>query len=285
MKKTIVRTSIICCYFIFLTLAMVGQNPLPALDAYQHDTHNNLIDIDKEIENDFGNISFANVYFRYYKNPLYNQTFSPIKLMLIRMEYEFMLQVHIESKNETTFNFPFLKNEDKLTKVKLVCITEKNGKSSSKKLPNKYYETVVKDSIIIIKLNMETIELNAILRIFCSVESLDINLKNLASMDNISNSKQYISFNVPEIFKYRTESQYLDLVKLKSGDMSLTAFFLDIDSYNAIIENYNVNTSSYTWKVKDQVQSPNISFPLVSINLPLGSFIGTDVNEIINKGK
>jgi hypothetical protein len=164
----------------------------------------------------------------------------------------------------------------------LVCITEKNGKSSSKKLPNKYYETVLKDSIIIIKLNMETIELNTILRIFCSIESLDINLKNLASMNNISNLKQYISLNVPEIFKYKTENQYLDLIKSKSGDMSLINFSYDV---NKLTENYNVATSSYKWKVKDQVQSPNISFPLVSINLPIGSFIGTDVNELINKGK
>jgi hypothetical protein len=282
MKNSIRIFLNICCFLVLLMCKVEGQNPLPALRVYQYDTDNNLIDIDREIENDYGNLTFTNVYFRYYKNPLYNQTFSPIKIMLFRVEYEFLFQINIKDTIENSFKFPVNKNEDRISKVSLVCITQENGKLFSKKLSKKNFETFVNDSSIIIKLNNEALKSNKILRIYCQVESVDVTLKNMSLLNNIPNLKHYISFNVPEIFKYNTESNYLDLVKSKLGDMKLIRFSYDI---NRLTENYSVATTSFKWKVKEGIVNPSISFPLVSINLPIGIVLGTDANEIINKGE
>ena len=274
------RTTIIFYALLLFTVSLKGQNPLPALKAYQYDTDNNKIDFDKEIKNPFDQLTFTNVFFRYYKNHQYNQTFSSFKIMLFRVEYEYLLQTNINSNNEMSFKFQFNKKEDNITKIKLTSYSQENGKTIATKLSKKDYEVIISDSIITIKPNKGALKLNTSLRIYCSIESIDFNLKNLASLNKIENSSNYISFNVPEIFKYKTGNKSLEIMRKEQGDMKLIKFAYDL---NRLTENYLVESSTVIWKTNDGIYYNDIYFPLLSINLPAG--IGTSAQEIINKGK
>jgi hypothetical protein len=274
------RSTIIFYVLLLLTVSLKGQNPLPALKDYQYDTDNNIIDFDKEIQNPFDQLTFTNVYYRYYKNPQYNQTFSSIKIMLFRVEYEFLLQTHITNNNEMIYKFQYNKKEDKIIRIKVTNYCQENGKTIATKLSKKDYEVIIADSVITIKPNKGALKLNTTLRIYCSIESSDINLKNLSPLNKIENSSNYISFNVPEIFKYMTVNNSLEIVRTEQSDMKLIKFTYDV---NKLTENYYVLNSTVIWKISNDFDYSGIYFPLLSINIPDG--VGISAQEIINKGK
>jgi hypothetical protein len=274
------RTTIIFFALLLLCVSLRGQNPLPALKAYQYDTYNNKIDLDKEIPNPFDQLTYTNIFYRYYKNPQYNQTFSSVKIMLFRVEYEFLLQTNISDNNETSYKFQFNKKEDNINRIKLTSYRQENGKIIATKLSKKDYEVIIADNFITIKPNKGILKLNTALRIFCSIESIDINLKNLTPLNKIKNSSNYVSFNVPEIFRYKTENNILEIQRKEQGEMKLIKFAYDL---NRLTENYSVISSTIIWKIKNGLDYSDIYFPLLSINIPAG--IGTSAQEIINKGK
>lgn len=272
--------TIIFYALLLLTVSLKGQNPLPALKAYQYDTDNNKIDFDKEIQNPFDQLTFTNVFYKYYKNPQYNQTFSSFKIMLFRVDYEYLLQTNINNNNEMSYKFLFNKKDDNITKIKLTSYSQENGKTIATKLSKKDYEVIISDSVIKIKPNKGALKLNTSLRIYCRIESIDINLKNLASLNKIENSSNYISFNVPEIFKYKTENKSLEILRKEQRDMILIKFAYDL---NRLTEKYSVVSSTVIWKINNGLDYTDIYFPLLSINIPAG--IGTSAQEIVNKGK
>ena len=98
------RTAVTILLTLFLSVCN-AQNPLPALKAYQYETDNNRVNLEKEFNKKFDPVIFTNVFFRYYKNPLYNQTFSRYKIMLFRTQYEFMLQTIVKNEDEMSFQF------------------------------------------------------------------------------------------------------------------------------------------------------------------------------------
>jgi hypothetical protein len=261
-------------------VSLNGQNLLLALKEYQYDTYNNRIDLDKEILNPFDQLTFTNVYYRYYKNPQYNQTFSSIKIMLFRVEYEFLIQDQITDNNEMSYQFQYNKKEDKITRIRLTNYCQENGKTIATKLSKKDYEVIIADSVITIKPNKEALKLNTTLRIYCSIESPDINFKNLSPLNKIKNSSNYISFNVPEIFKYMTVNNSLEILRTEQGDMKLIKFTYDV---NNLTENHYVSSSTVIWKIRNDYDYSGIYFPLLSINIPGG--VGISAEEIINKGK
>ena len=271
-------------FFSMLLLSAVinvaAQNPLPALKEYQYTTDNNSVDIDKKFNKKLEPVVFTNVYFTYTKNPQYNQTFDPNKIMLFRVQYEHMLQTRISSNNELNFRFRFNKDIDKLTKTKLIIYRQENGKTIEQKVASKNYERIITDSVITIKPVSTVLKANDILRILVSIESADINLKDLSTLNKVEEADYYLSFNKPEIFNYILDSPNLDLLETKETEMRLIKFAYNV---SRLTENRNVTSITYNWKIKVGHQNSKIIFPLSSVQLPKD--IGTSAEEIINKGK
>lgn len=266
---------------LLLTAFIVsGQNPLPALKAYRYITDNNRVDIDKKFNKNLSPVVFTNVYFTYSKNPLYNQTFDPNKIMLFRVQYEHMLQTNISSNNELNFRFRFNKNDDKITNIKLIIYRQLDGKTIEEKVSRKNYERIITDSVIIIKPVSTLLKGNDVLRILLSIESSDINLKDLSTLNKVDNADYYVSFNNPEIFIYIINSTNLDLLEKKETEMRLIKFAYDV---SRLTENNYVTSITYNWKIKVGQENAQIIFPLSSIQLP--RYIGTSADEIIHKGK
>lgn len=266
---------------LLLTAFIVsGQNPLPALKAYRYITDNNRVDIDKKFNKNLSPVVFTNVYFTYSKNPLYNQTFDPNKIMLFRVQYEHMLQTNISSNNELNFRFRFNKNDDKITNIKLIIYRQLDGKTIEEKVSRKNYERIITDSVIIIKPVSTLLKGNDVLRILLSIESSDINLKDLSTLNKVDNADYYVSFNNPEIFIYIINSTNLDLLEKKETEMRLIKFAYDV---SRLTENNYVTSITYNWKIKVGQENAQIIFPLSSIQLPRD--IGTSADEIIHKGK
>jgi hypothetical protein len=256
-----------------------GQDPWDALKAYQYHTDNNKIDFDKEIQNPFDQLTFTNIFYKYYKNPLYELEWSSVKIMLFRVEYEFLLQTKINDNNEMSYKFQFNKKDDHISSIKLTSYSQENGKTIATKLSKKEYEVIISDSVIAIKPNKGALKLNSTLRIYCSIESNDINLKNLAALNKIENSINYISFNVPEMFKYKTVNNSLEILRKEQSEMRLIKFAFD---HTRLTESFPVLSSTVIWKINNDLDYSNIYFPLLSINIPAG--IGTSEQEIISKG-
>ena len=273
------RKTIIFYLTILVTITVKGQNPLPALKAYQYSTDNNKIDIDKEFENALDKMTFTNVFFKYFKNHQYDQTFQSDKIMLFRIQYEYMIQTIVADNNEISLKFRCNKKYDNLTKLTLTRYSQENGKTTSKKLSKKDYEIITDDSTITVKPNATVLVPGNVLRIFCSVESTDINLKNLSPLNRIDNSTDYISFNEPEIFKYLTDNKSLELINKTTGEMKLIKFEYDV---SRLTEVNNILSTTYKWKIKAGFTNSNIFFPLISIDLP--DKIGTSVPQIMKKG-
>ena len=273
------RTTIVFYALILFTVSLKGQDPWGALNAYQYHTDNNKIDFDKEIQNPFDQLTFTNIFYKYYKNPRYELEWSSIKVMLFRIEYEFLLQTKINDNNEMSYKFQFNKKDDHISNIKLTSYSQENGKTIATKLSKKEYEVIISDSVIAIKPNKGALKLNSTLRIYCSIESNDINLKNLAALNKIENSINYISFNVPEMFKYKTVNNSLEILRKEQSEMILVKFAFD---RTRLTERFSVLSSTVIWKINNDLDYSNIYFPLLSINLPAG--IGTSAEEIISKG-
>lgn len=268
---------------ILLTLFLSvcnAQNPLPALKAYQYETDNNRIDLDKEFNKKFDPVIFTNVFFRYYKNPLYNQTFSKYKIMLFQTQYEFMLQTIVKNEDELSFQFRFNREDDRISKIKLTYYRQKNGKMVDKKLSKKDFETIITQDLITIKPLKSVLEENDIMRIFLSLESSDINLKDLSSINMIDGADYYVSLNQPEIFSYIIDDTHLDLLKKEETEMGLIKFAYDV---TRLTEKWAITSTTFKWKIKKGSENAHILFPLTIVKLPFD--IGTSAGEIINKGK
>lgn len=275
MKRT-VATFLVSLFLI----VSYGQNPLPELKAYQYNTDNNKIDLDKEFDKKFDQVIFTNVFFKYYKNPLYNQTFSKYKIMLFRVQYQFMVQTIVKNDAELSFQFRFNEEDDKVYKIKLTYYRQENGKTISEKVSKKDFEKIITKDLITIKPLKTVFKENDILRIFLSIESSDVNLKDLSSLNKIDNDEYYVSLNKPEIFSYVIDNTYLDLIKKEETEMRLIKFAYDV---SRLTESSNISSTTLRWKIKKGFADAKILFPLTSINLPID--IGTSVDEIINKGK
>lgn len=226
----------ICFYVtLLLTISAIGQNPLPALKEYQYETDNNDINLDKEFEDTWHNVSFMNVFFTYFKNHQYNQTFQSDKIMLFRVQYENVIQTVVDNNPEINFNFRCNNKFDKLTKLKFTSYSQGNGKTISKKLKKSDYEVITTDSIITIRPNPSVLVPGNVLRIFCSIESTDLTLINLSPLNKIENSTHFVAFNVPEIFNYLMEIESLELIKQTTREMKLIKFEYDVSRLHKII--------------------------------------------------
>ncbi len=275
MKRTIVTFT-----FTLFLIVCNAQNPLPALKAYQYYTDNNRIDLGKEFENKFDPVVFTNVFFKYYKNPLYNHTFSMNKIMLFRPQYEYLLQTIVKNEDELSFQFRFNRDDDKISKIKLSYIRQKKSKMAEKKISKKDFETIITKDLITIKLFKSMLVKNDVLKIFLSLESADINLKDLSSINKVDSADYYVSLNIPEVINYIIDYTHIDLIEKEEARMGLIKFSYDI---TRLTENKLITSTTFKWKVKKGSVDANILFPLNTINLPLD--IGTSASEIINKGK
>ncbi len=275
MKRTVV-TFIVSLFLI----VSYGQNPLPALKAYQYNIDNNKIDLDKEFEKKFDEVIFTNVFFKYYKNPMYSQTFSKHKIMLFRVQYEFMLQTIIKNGTELSYQFRFNEEDDKVSHIKLTYYRQENGKTISEKVSKKDFEKIITKDLITIKPLKTVFKENDMLRITLSIESSEINLKDLSSLNKIENAECYVALNKPEIFNYVIDNTHLDLLKNEETQMTLIKFAYDV---SRLTEDSNISSTTLRWKIKKGSEDAKILFPLTSINLPPD--IGTSADEIINKGK
>ena len=261
---------------LLMSAPLQAQNPLPLLRAYRYDINNNNINLSKELEGQANNLMFTNIFVRYMKNPQYNQTFSPVKIMLFRIKYEHLFQTKIGPDNNLQFDFP-LDKDVKIVNSKIVTFATKDGKSWGKKVKRKSYDIVKAANTISFKIDPDILKTGDVIRIYWEIESVNFNVINIDICQLTPNVKQYVALNLPEIFTYQMDDPRLKLMALKDGDMLLKRF-----SYNVarLVENAQVINRTYKWQVVKNENNGPIKFPLISINLPLD--IGTSAEEILH---
>lgn len=266
-------TILVLLIFIGL-LEIIAQNPLPLLKDYQYDTDNNEMNFENELSQNHEDLSYTNIFFRYYKNHAYNQTFNPYKIMLFRINYEHLIQITLTDSSELEYTFP-IKSGEKVIQKKVYIAKEKKGKLTQMKLQRKLYKSSISDSTVSFVLNKEHLSTNDIIRIYWKTESHNFDFIWIPKIYTKSNVVNYVNLSLPEIFKFNLATEYLEIIESKrSVDMQLKQFSYDV---SRLVENINVSNVTYIWK---QINNDHDLFlPILSINLPAG--IGTSVEEII----
>ena len=263
--------------FLVFSESITAQNPLPLLKSYRYDINNNNIKLGKELESLTNNLMYTNIFMRYSKNPQYNQTFSPVKIMLFKINYEHIFQTKISSNDELQFEFA-LNKDSKIVSSKIVTMATKDGKLSEKKIKRKSYDFIRSDRAIKFKIDRSKLGTDDIIRIYWKTESVNFNAIYVNICQLKSNFEQYISLNVPDIFTYKLDDPRLNLVELNKSEMMLKQFSYDV---SRLVENSMVGNKTYQWKIIKNENSNPIKFPLLSINLPPA--IGTSVEEILHQ--
>ena len=260
---------------IFVGLMDINaQNPLPLLKKYQYDTNNNEIDFKNELSQNHEDLSYTNIFFRYYKNHSYNDTFNPNKIMLFRINYEYLIQITLTDSSESEYIFP-IKSGEKVVNKRVYIAKEKNGKLTQVKLKRKLYKSSITDSTVSFELNKEILSTNDIIRIYWKTESQNFDSIWIPQVYTKSNILRYVSLSLPEIFKFNLITEYLEIIESnKSDDMQLKQFSYDV---SRLVEDINVSNVTYKWKQINY--NHDLFLPLLSINLP--ARIGTSVEEII----
>jgi hypothetical protein len=71
--------------------------------------------------------------------------------------------------------------------------------------------------VVTITLKNNALKNGDVLRVYCAIESSDINLKDLSSLNKVNNADYYVSLNKPEIFNYAIENSCLNPQLSKKG--------------------------------------------------------------------
>jgi len=269
------------------------------LDEFQYNTQNNLIDIEKEFTDNLDPLIITNIYFRYYKNPkflgssfsptqkqslapdrIYDHTYNKNKIMIFRVQYDYLIQTTVKSKDELNFQFRIKTEEDKIDILKLTYYRQENGKTILGKLSKKEFETIIDKNIITIKPKMKVLHENDVLRVLLSIQSSDVNIKDLSSINKMEGTDHFITVSIPELFKYNTDNAHLELLKIEESRMKLIKFYYDVSKLNDF---HTVSSKTFFYVVKNDSKDAEILIPLNSIDLPLD--IGTSESEIFNKEK
>lgn len=268
----------VCLLVIFLNNALLSsnsyaQNPLPLLKDYQYKTDNK-IDLKGEFSKSDYNLSCTNIFFTYEKNPFYNQTFNPAKIMLFKIGYEHLKQFKINDSMSGVFTFP-LQKDDKLTNKKIVLCHLIKGELKEKKLKIKYYNTSISDSAITFKIdNIESFK-NSIIRIYWTTKSEKFHRLHIPP-EQTNDKANYVFLSIPEVFNYNLLSEDLELINIHHGDMYLKQFSYNI---SRLVTELSVINTTYKWK-KTSI-STEINFPLAYINLP--ERVGSSAEEIMGQ--
>ncbi len=276
---TIIRTEMkqltILVLLIFVGLLdITAQNPLTLLKDYQYDTNNNELDFENELSQNHEDLSYTNIFFHYYKNHAYNDTFDPYKMMLFRINYEHLIQITLNDSSKLEYTFP-IQNGEKVVNKKVYIAKEKKGELTQVKLQSKLYKSSISDSTVSFELNKEGLSTNDIIRIYWKTETHNFDYIWIPQIYTKSNFVNYVSLSLPEIFKFNLITEYLEIIESNKSDaMQLKQFSYDV---SRLVENINVSNVTYKWK---QINNDHDLFlPILSINLP--TRIGTSAEEII----
>ncbi|MDW3209797.1 MAG: hypothetical protein R8N23_08015 [Reichenbachiella sp.] len=269
--------NLILMAFLMLGFDMicVSQNPLPLLKDYTYDTDNNQIDFKQELKNQLANSFCLNAFVRYSKNPFYNQTFSPAKIMLFKANYEYVIQIKVSDLIDSKFSVSLFKDQ-KITKTKAYVISNDEGGLREKAMKKKFYNTVESDSSVVFDFSKAEYPSNQIVRMYCKTESSDLENLRFFRPHNTKGFVGYVSVNIPEIFRYNLNNDFLEELESEEGSMILKQFSYDV---SRLAVSLSVPTTTYKWNADPSFSS--IKFDLLSINLP--EAIGTSVEEILNQ--
>lgn len=258
------------CYVIVESAS--GQSPTyQALVKLNYNIDNNEYNLKSQSGID-SNFYWANIFFNYYKNPNTRGLMKADEDMIFSVGYEYLICENSPSDVGAEYVLVKKSKTDKIQILKIYQINSQNSKEVS--LKRKDFKKTEKGDTVFISINKGVLQEDSRIKVYCKLESFSFKELNL-HLKPLTEGEKYISFNVPDIFKYSNSTLYEKPKETLYSPMVLKHF-----TYSSPpIVDYQVKSSSLKWEVFDLDQS----FVLEAINFPV--FFGTSVERIMSRSE
>lgn len=269
--------------FLLLSIPSYSQSPtFQALLRLNHSVDNNEFNLkDKPSKEAFSKRDskiWANVYFKYFKNPNFMNAkadecmkFSIVNQLLYNMYCTRDTALTVDVKK---------KLKDKVVKVDLVLYSLEDDKITSTKLKSKSYSLVKEDTNVRIQVAEGVVKPGAFLQLFIETESTDFNTLGPFNFmkATIGDYSFTLSTNIPECFNYLAP---VGLTQVDTNEETIQ--LKEFTFATPPILDYSLPSYSALWNIPAADSAKEIAFKLQSIDFRRN--VGTSAERLLDTSR